>query len=121
MKRFLLAAILSCGCIITANAQEIAKTGLNFGPLPAVGYSSDLGWHYGLYDDRNDMTIPVDILRELSQRYDVEVKVLYQAYVDGMSQGLAERKERPRYRPDTSGILGTPRDLAQNAKEGQNS
>ena len=51
MKRFLLAAILSCGCILTANAQEIAKTGLNFGPLPAVGYSSDLGWHYGALSD----------------------------------------------------------------------
>jgi len=81
----------------------------------------DLGWHYGLYDDRNDMTIPVDILRELSQRYNVEVKVLYQAYVDGMSRGLAERKERLRYRPDTSGILGTPRDLAQNGSEDRNS
>ena len=33
------------------NAQETAKTGLNFGPLPAVGYSSDLGWHYGVLSD----------------------------------------------------------------------
>ena len=27
------------------------KTGLNFGPLPAIGYSTDLGWHYGALTD----------------------------------------------------------------------
>ncbi len=74
----------------------------------------DLGRHYGLYDDRNDMTIPVDILEELSKRYDVDVKTLYQAYVTGLNEGLGERKDRLRYNPDTSGILGIPRDLSQN-------
>lgn len=73
----------------------------------------DLGRHYGLYDDRNDMTIPVDILKELAQRYEIDVKILYQEYVNGMDEGLAERKRRLRSRPDTSGILGTPRDLSQ--------
>ena len=51
MKRLILAAALIAGCIFTTNAQEITKTGLNFGPLPAVGYSSDLGWHYGALTD----------------------------------------------------------------------
>ena len=51
MKRLLLAAALLAGCLFTSRAQEVAKTGLNFGPLPAVGYSSDLGWHYGALSD----------------------------------------------------------------------
>ena len=51
MKKMLLAAVLMIGCTLTSLAQEVAKTGLNFGPLPAVGYSSDLGWHYGALTD----------------------------------------------------------------------
>ncbi len=51
MKRMLLAAALIIGCSLSTQAQEVAKTGLNFGPLPAIGYSSDLGWHYGALSD----------------------------------------------------------------------
>lgn len=51
MKKMLLAAALLAGCVLYSNAQEVTKTGLNFGPLPAVGYSSDLGWHYGALTD----------------------------------------------------------------------
>ena len=77
----------------------------------------DLGRHYGLYDDRNDMTIPVDILEELSKRYQIDAKVLYHNYVKGMDEGLAERKERLRHQPGTSGIFGTPRDLSKEDPE----
>ena len=51
MKKMILAAALMIGCTLNSFAQEVAKTGLNFGPLPAVGYSSDLGWHYGALSD----------------------------------------------------------------------
>ncbi|MBR5175825.1 MAG: BamA/TamA family outer membrane protein [Bacteroidales bacterium] len=51
MKKMFLAAVLMIGCTLSSLAQEVAKTGLNFGPLPAVGYSSDLGWHYGALTD----------------------------------------------------------------------
>ena len=51
MKKLFLAAVLLSCCILPSNAQEVTKTGLNFGPLPAVGYSSDLGWHYGALAD----------------------------------------------------------------------
>ena len=47
----MIAAVLLIGCTLSVRAQEVAKTGLNFGPLPAVGYSSDLGWHYGALSD----------------------------------------------------------------------
>ncbi len=55
MKK-LLTSLLLIACVFSAAAQEaekseIIKTGLNFGPLPAVGYSSDLGWHYGALSD----------------------------------------------------------------------
>jgi len=52
MKRILTLAILLLAAGVTSRAQEeIVKTGLNFGPLPAIGYSSDLGWHYGALSD----------------------------------------------------------------------
>lgn len=51
MKR-IITFILLCAAAFSASAQgEVAKTGLNFGPLPAIGYSSDLGWHYGALSD----------------------------------------------------------------------
>ena len=47
MKRLITIALL-LAAVSTASAQEeIKKTGLNFGPLPAVSYSSDLGFQYG--------------------------------------------------------------------------
>lgn len=50
MKK-ILTGILLMALAFNASAQEIVKTGLNFGPLPAIGYSSDLGWHYGALTD----------------------------------------------------------------------
>lgn len=46
----LFAALVLC-LSLAAQQKETAKTGFNFGPLPAVGYSSDLGWHYGALTD----------------------------------------------------------------------
>lgn len=52
MKRFLTGILLAAISLsAAAQKQEIVKTGLNFGPLPAIGYSSDLGWHYGALTD----------------------------------------------------------------------
>ena len=52
MKRLFAIMILLAATVTTVNAQEeIKKTGINFGPLPAIGYSSDLGWHYGALTD----------------------------------------------------------------------
>ena len=52
MKRLVTLALLASAAVFSANAKdEIAKTGLNFGPLPAIGYSSDLGWHDGALTD----------------------------------------------------------------------
>ncbi len=52
MKRTIIVSLL-IAVSLSAFAQkgDVAKTGLNFGPLPAVGYSSDLGWHYGALSD----------------------------------------------------------------------
>ena len=51
MKKFLIATLLLALAFSAYAQEEIKKTGLNFGPLPAIGYSSDLGWHYGALSD----------------------------------------------------------------------
>ena len=51
LTSLLLAALVFSAAAQEAAKDEIVKTGLNFGPLPAVGYSSDLGWHYGALSD----------------------------------------------------------------------
>jgi hypothetical protein len=52
MKRFLM-GLAMCAASIGAMAQkaeskEIIKDGWNFGPLPVVGFDSDLGFQYGV-------------------------------------------------------------------------
>lgn len=56
MKKLILSGLLLAAAVFTATAEEtasgeIVKKGINFGPLPAIGYSSDLGWHYGALTD----------------------------------------------------------------------
>lgn len=50
MKKILTVLVMGL-FILNASAQEIVKTGINVGPLPTIGYNSDLGWHYGLMSD----------------------------------------------------------------------
>ena len=50
-KNCLLLAALSLSLSVMAQKEEIIKTGWNFGPLPVVGFDSDLGFQYGLCCD----------------------------------------------------------------------
>ena len=50
MKRTLLGVLLcatALGLSAQDNSKEIVKKGWNFGPLPVVGWDSDLGFQYG--------------------------------------------------------------------------
>ena len=50
MKRILSSLLLcaaACGLFAQESKKEIVKTGWNFGPLPVVGWDSDLGFQYG--------------------------------------------------------------------------
>ena len=48
MKRlFSLLLILLCTLPLKAQKEEITKTGLNFGPLPAIAFDADKGFQYG--------------------------------------------------------------------------
>lgn len=49
MKKFLLAAWALCSCLFLSaqDKKEIVKTGLNFGPLPAIAFDADKGFQYG--------------------------------------------------------------------------
>ena len=56
MKKLFFTCLLALTAMTAAFAEEsetgeIVKKGINFGPLPAIGYSSDLGWHYGALTD----------------------------------------------------------------------
>lgn len=61
MKKTLLLLVAAASLLTTVQAQdneslalsdkEIIKTGWNFGPLPVVGFDSDLGFQYGLCCD----------------------------------------------------------------------
>lgn len=52
MKRISLLLVLSFAILpLSAQKNEIIKTGWNFGPLPVVGFDSDLGFQYGVCCD----------------------------------------------------------------------
>ena len=46
MKRLIISLMVSLACLTVA-AQDIVKTGLNFGPLPVVAFDADKGLQYG--------------------------------------------------------------------------
>lgn len=46
-KHLLITALLCASAVAGAQKGEITKTGLNFGPLPAVAYDADKGFQYG--------------------------------------------------------------------------
>ena len=50
MKKVLTAVALMA-LVFQASAQDVVKKGINFGPLPAIGFSTDLGMQYGLLSD----------------------------------------------------------------------
>lgn len=79
-KNCLLLAALSLSLSVMAQKEEIIKTGWNFGPLPVVGFDSDLGFQYGLCCDifnyGNGTNYP---------QYDYKINVEASAYTKGSS------------------------------------
>jgi len=79
-KNCLLLAALSLSLSVMAQKEEIIKTGWNFGPLPVVGFDSDLGFQYGLCCDifnyGNGTNYP---------QYDYKINVEASTYTKGSS------------------------------------
>ena len=79
-KNCLLLAALSLSMSVMAQKEEIIKTGWNFGPLPVVGFDSDLGFQYGLCCDifnyGNGTNYP---------QYDYKINVEASTYTKGSS------------------------------------
>ena len=67
----LLAVLLTASILIPVRAygDEIVKDGWNIGPLPCVGYNSDLGFQYGICADIFNYK---DVFPDYRQRYYVE-------------------------------------------------
>lgn len=53
MKKLLISSILIAGTALNAFSaeKEVAKKGWNFGPVPAISYSTDSGFQYGVLSD----------------------------------------------------------------------
>ena len=51
-----------------------------------------LGYHAGLYEEEDDLSIPFDILEEVSDRFDIKLEVLSRAYTKGAIDGLKDKK-----------------------------
>ena len=53
-----------------------------------------LGKHYGKHDDKDDMSIPLDLLEPVSERFSVELSQLVRTYTAGMMEGLKEKQTK---------------------------
>lgn len=51
-----------------------------------------LGVHAGLYEEKNSISIPFDILEEVSERFDIKLAELSKAYMKGALDGLEGKK-----------------------------
>jgi len=52
-----------------------------------------LGRYYGLRGDKNDLSVPMDILEKLSEMYSVDEDSIYNVYMKGLQNGVKERDE----------------------------
>ena len=53
-----------------------------------------LGRFYGLSGDKNNLSVPMDILELIADRYDIGTKGLYAVYTKGLYNGLYERENK---------------------------
>lgn len=50
-----------------------------------------LGRYYGLSGDKNNLSVPFDILEDVAERFNMKTEELYEAYVKGLLNGIKER------------------------------
>ncbi len=52
-----------------------------------------LGRYYGLHGDKNNLSVPLDILESVSKHYSMDLEGLYSVYMKGLLNGIKEREE----------------------------
>lgn len=50
-----------------------------------------LGFHSGLKQDKDDISIPFNILEEISKKFDIKLEELINAYTVGIINGVKEK------------------------------
>ena len=50
-----------------------------------------LGKHYGKHDDKNDMSVPYDVLELLADKLGIDIRDLVKVYMAGLLSGIEER------------------------------
>ncbi len=53
-----------------------------------------LGRYYGLHGEKNDLSLPYDILEAFSKRYAIDIDELVKAYTKGLLDGVKENQAR---------------------------
>lgn len=56
-----------------------------------------LGRHYGLHSDKNSLTVPLDLIDAIAERYNRDRDELYNIYMKGLLHGNATREEMNKY------------------------
>ena len=51
-----------------------------------------LGVHSGMYQDKEDLSVPFDILEEISKKFDIRLEELANAYIKGSIDGMKQKK-----------------------------
>lgn len=53
-----------------------------------------LGTHAGLYEEKDNISLPFDILEEISEKFDIKLEELTRAFSKGVIDGLEEKEKR---------------------------
>lgn len=73
-----------------------------------------LGRYMGMHEESNNANLPLDILEEMAERYNIKQEELTRAYVKGVIDGSKERDIYRQYkRRDIYSIFGTPYKLSK--------
>ena len=77
----------------TRNARMTASWDKEAEPVEINIEVYGLGRYYGLHGDKNNLSVPLDILESLSEFYNMDLDALYNVYTKGLLEGIRERED----------------------------
>ena len=77
--------------VLKSREKMLAEFDASIDPIQVESDIFCMGRYCGIHDDKNDFTIPYDMLDNLSQRFSMDVDDLMNMYTKGISEGLRLR------------------------------
>ena len=90
----------------------------NLSPVEIKIEADGLGRYTGMHDEDTNIVLPIDIFRQLAQRYDISIDEMARSFSKGVADGLKERSDYYRQiERQMDLMIGTPEKLSEEEEE----